>query len=850
MRLIIVVFIFVNAKWAFGQDLCFTNYNSRNGLPSSQVYDIFQDKNGDIWFATDRGLAKYNGFEFKLFDISNGLPSNTIFDFYPQKDGNVWCSTISNDWFYFKNGTENFQKHKWSDTLQKYAYNFQSDGLLIKENGNIFVSFENIFNYVEIDQNGKLISEIKLGDPSKSSTRCVQIQSGQEFFHYYLSIPKGQNKLPFANKMNIVSPYEKAGYKKAANINGYFVFSSDRTLYTKIEGEEAKAFELNTSIIGIGKYDSKHLWVGFRGDGIRIYDMNMVEKAHYLPNNYVTDLFHDNHGGIWISTLYNGVYYTMNDKIQLINTNSDLFIYQIAQDDRQQISIVDNKGYLYELKTDQLIQKSFKKPPNLKVYYDTRLKSFKHILLKLKLNVPLEYTSGFAVIDVSENPQRPLIIGSAQVIIAQNKQGNFDPFNVIQKLNCVEYAKNGFYYGTNAGLYYLDTIKQKEIKLPQAHFQYRITDIKLIDGQHFIGTSGNGVLRYNETTGKIDRVTTSQGLTSNIINEIYAESKNIAWVATHNGLNQLIFNDDTCFVQTLTKKNGLPNDEITDIVKIDEVLYAGTSTGLLKMKVADFKFLRKHLDLKLFWEEITNNGIELNNVALQDLPHNAKNIKFNFHLSYFGGANNTYIRYKLLGLDTNWIKTTQHAIAFNYLKPSSYTLIVQAKAEKGNWSENQIKIDFKIKPPFYSTWWFISMIVLFVALLTYFFFRIRILIYNKDLVRELLRLMLRKMKPKTNSFVIWSRGVEIRINSDEVLFFKAEGNYLEIMTTQKKYVIRHKIGEVENLVPDKLEYLRVHRSYIVRLDKIIGKSLEELEVKGYQIPIGKTYKDDIKKLEI
>jgi ligand-binding sensor domain-containing protein len=85
MRIIIVVFLFFVAKCTFGQDLCFTNYNSRNGLPSSQVYDIFQDKNGDIWFATDRGLAKYNGFEFKLFDISNGLPSNTILIFIHKK---------------------------------------------------------------------------------------------------------------------------------------------------------------------------------------------------------------------------------------------------------------------------------------------------------------------------------------------------------------------------------------------------------------------------------------------------------------------------------------------------------------------------------------------------------------------------------------------------------------------------------------------------------------------------------------------------------------------------------------------------------------------------------------------
>jgi hypothetical protein len=303
-------------------------------------------------------------------------------------------------------------------------------------------------------------------------------------------------------------------------------------------------------------------------------------------------------------------------------------------------------------------------------------------------------------------------------------------------------------------------------------------------------------------------------------------------------------------VHTLTQKNGLPNDEITDILKMEEVLYAGTSTGLLKMKAADFGYSRKNLDLKLFWEKFTNNGSKIRNEDLKNLPHDAKNIKFNFHLSYFGGLNNIAIRYKLIGLDNQWNKATSNAVSFNYLKPGNYTLIVQARAEKGRWEENQISINFSIRSPYYASWWFISLIVLSGALLTYFFFRVRILIYNKDLVRELLRLILRKIKPKTNSFVIWSRGVEVRIDSNDVLFFKAEGNYLEIVTLQKKYVIRHKIGEVDELVPDKLEYKRVHRSYIVRLDKISGKGLEELDVQGHTVPIGKTYKDDLKKYEI
>lgn len=66
----------------------------------------------------------------------------------------------------------------------------------------------------------------------------------------------------------------------------------------------------------------------------------------------------------------------------------------------------------------------------------------------------------------------------------------------------------------------------------------------------------------------------------------------------------------------------------------------------------------------------------------------------------------------------------------------------------------------------------------------------------------------------------------------------------------KKYMFRHKIGDVKALVPDKLEYLQVHRSYVVRLDKISGKSLETIDVQGQIIPIGKTYKESVRKIEV
>ena len=80
-------------------------------------------------------------------------------------------------------------------------------------------------------------------------------------------------------------------------------------------------------------------------------------------------------------------------------------------------------------------------------------------------------------------------------------------------------------------------------------------------------------------------------------------------------------------------------------------------------------------------------------------------------------------------------------------------------------------------------------------------------------------------------------------------YVKADGNYIEIHTDKKKYVIRYKIGEFLGMVPDPLEYLRISRSYIIRLDKVQEKSKKDVTVAGEKITVGETYLDELEKIK-
>ena len=81
----------------------FINFNVDNGLASNEVYKTLEDHKGTMWFATDKGVCYYNGYEFKTINSSNGLPDNTVFGFIEDHRHRIWLRTFSGRLAYIKN---------------------------------------------------------------------------------------------------------------------------------------------------------------------------------------------------------------------------------------------------------------------------------------------------------------------------------------------------------------------------------------------------------------------------------------------------------------------------------------------------------------------------------------------------------------------------------------------------------------------------------------------------------------------------------------------------------------------------------------------------------------------------
>ncbi|MDU7968095.1 MAG: two-component regulator propeller domain-containing protein, partial [Paeniclostridium sordellii] len=98
--ILINFFIFLclsNKVNAQDRRITFNNLNIEQGISQSTIDVIFQDSKGYVWFGTNDGLNKYNGYDFKVYNYEygeNSISNNHISDIDEDSHGNMWITTI------------------------------------------------------------------------------------------------------------------------------------------------------------------------------------------------------------------------------------------------------------------------------------------------------------------------------------------------------------------------------------------------------------------------------------------------------------------------------------------------------------------------------------------------------------------------------------------------------------------------------------------------------------------------------------------------------------------------------------------------------------------------------------
>lgn len=830
------------------QEFVYEHFGVGQGLPSSQVYDAYQSKEGYIWFATDKGISKYNGYEFENFDTNDGLTGNVVLRFYPQKNGQIWCYSYHNkSLFYFDDKFKGFKPYKYNNILTK---NLQTSSVIksvyIDDIDNLHIGGHHINGELIVNKQGIIknnyATEHYFHTNIISEKRIVlkKIQNSTDPPFFFTTNDTVKIKTSISSKYNgarIMADW-LAPQKTSIITNDSIVSIID----------ENKIFIKNKySPIAIKVIDNKHFFIGYEFGGGKIINKKGRVLKSFLKGKSVTDLLIDHEGGYWFTTLYSGVYYVKKPSLNIYNVVDQINnnVNNLTKTKNKELLVGYNNGNIQKIlknrrsitldapeengkafvESDTVLNQTYIKNINGFVNITT-----KKILLEgyiLKISEPVDssiFISGHAFFYAIKNNK----------LVATHEKLPF-------RVHDVTVWDKDTILATPLGLFKYNSDVIISLSKQSALFGFRSDDIDISKNKKtlYVATQNAGLVMNNGN--RIYNITKKNGLYSDIINEISIENDSTVWLCTNKGLNRIVFSKNHYQITGINKQQGLLSNEIEDLEIINDTVWVGTKQGLC--------FFPKN---QLLPKNHNNSYFKLKKVYINNNPKDS--IKDNATLSYkeneidfivegisFANKENLHYQYRLNN-HRFWTSTKERKIHFSSLPPNDYTFEAKMCFNNKKCSEKIVSYSFSILPPFWKTGWFKIICAVAICILIYVFFRIRVLTYNKDIVRELLRVLLKYLKRKEETYFSFKEnGNEVRIKSQDILYVKSSGNYIDVFTKEKTHTVRMNIGKFLDHIPDKLEYIRIHRSYIVRIDKITSKSKDKLKINDIQLPVSQSY---------
>ena len=256
------------------------------GLPSNTVHKVFQDSKKFLWFATDAGVARFDGSKFDYFRMQDGLSSNDVLDIKEDSFGRIWFFLADASFnFYFSQTIHNDKNTSFLKSLKTPDY-FQR--LYEDKDHNLYFYFHSLLLIYCLDpQNNVTEYQLPTVKVEKISRRKKDI-NGMSVRYMY------------RNDKNEFILYTNSGCYKMTDLKdnptlisddfGFrdIITSSNQKKYTVMKAKDSTNFELRRFNYEI-TFDS-------------------VKPLVSSISNYVSSVLEDNSGLLWISTFDKGVY--------------------------------------------------------------------------------------------------------------------------------------------------------------------------------------------------------------------------------------------------------------------------------------------------------------------------------------------------------------------------------------------------------------------------------------------------------------------------------------------------------------------------------------------------------------
>jgi ligand-binding sensor domain-containing protein len=723
-----------------GQEYNYINYDTKDGLPSSTIYNGVQSKDGFIWFATENGLSRFDGKHFTNFTTRDGLPDNDIVNVFVDSKNRVWALPFKPAIAYYEKGilhnsVNDSILHKLD--INSFIFDIQEDkagNLILRELNAIHIIYPNGKTKSIKQLNGRVLSVINsTSGLDENGDYKMLVSTNPDSLFYPV-----QNRLePFTNdrggSFNFLGPQ--------FNISGAVdpLRTTDRIYINNKLVKELVTPRNILSLSPAGPYQIAYN----TSNGVWVYNIKTGEGLHhFLPKEAIHSTFTDKENNTWFCTKLSGIYRLPSLQIKskkFFSGSTELGVYCIAKAANSIIIGTDWEAIWKKDTADTFTR--FTMAGNI-------VPSGKIVALIPGRNNQLIIGSNFiqrgTIIGNSINIKEKWVaavslkscVATTKGLLAALSQGtilidysfvNTNNFVIDQRSTCaIEIEKDsGFYIGTLKGLYYKSYNNKAEllgVKFPV--LSNRIKSLAIgSDNTLWIGTIGGGVVALKNQQIKYI-ITEKDGLTSNNCLSIFAGKEEV-WIGTDKGLNRMQVNKKGVQVTNYTMYDGLCSNIIETIYVDSTVVYAGTQKGLSYFNPDKISF-SSSCDLLFTGLYVSGKYMAYDSTDFS-LPHKNNDIQFEFAGISFKSAGDITYRYRLLGLHTDWKTTTENSLSFPSLPSGSYTLQLKAINKYGVQSPLK-EISFKIQKLLWEKTGFIVLAGLLTLLAVWqlFLWRIRI----------------------------------------------------------------------------------------------------------------------------
>lgn len=604
---------------SFSQSLSFDHYAVENGISQSEIICIHQDSEGYMWFGTQNGLNKFDGYTFESYFYdpadTNSISNSWIFDIAEDTYGCLWIAT--------KGGLNRFDKKENrftrvslpGDTFSAvgdFVYGITSDtsNIYVSQPPNLTIinftsgkqeSFTNSFKY-----DGALHD---IGFPIiKGSSGLLWIGSINGLASFDLQHKQFTNYTTIESDPNSISHNHITALFEDGYGNIFIGTEFGLNMLNTRTGKITRYIQDNSQpgsishnfIHAIIQDFTDNIWIGTDGGGLNkmipgpkgnadfFHFRSGADNTNYISHDIVYSLFEDNSNNLWIGTIA-GI-----DKTDLKPKNIRTYY---KSENPNSVDLLDNViASIYQDHEGKLWIGTWGKGLNI---LDRSTNQVDHYTSELtgKFHIPQNH-----VHVIFEDSKSRIWLGTRNGIsILDKRQQKFIPiqeyfndrdityFNNNRVYCIIEDAEGQIWTGTGNGIYVLDPetksvrIIREDIESPLAISSNLVYSLLEDKEQNIWIATSKGLDMYATADNRMDHYVNVPGsgntLCDNYTISLCEDDLGNIWIGTSSGVNR--FNKMDSVFTHYTTKDGLPSNIIYDIVEDDNGnLWFSTGGGL------------------------------------------------------------------------------------------------------------------------------------------------------------------------------------------------------------------------------------------------------------------------------